>query len=62
MEEEAELLLMLRSLWPIEELGEVDCGEEGAGESCCEDDAMLGGECTLLWLLGGEAIEGGCGR
>ena len=45
----------------MDELGEVDCGDEGAGESCC-DDEMLGGELRLLWLLGGDAMLGGCSR
>ena len=45
-EEDAELLLTLRSLLPMEELGEVDCGEEGEGDNW-DCDEMLGGELRL---------------
>ena len=60
-EDEAELLLTLRSLLPMEELGEVEVGEDGDGDNCDCDD-RLGGELRLFRLIGGEAMLGGCSR
>ena len=45
----------------MEELGEVEVGEDGDGDSCDCDD-RLGGELRLFRLIGGEAMLGGCSR